>query len=147
VSARSPKLKKLVAVSAIVIVGLLAWLVHMRIERSGRESATAYARREAARQDALAPYQRDLPTGTARADVDRYLASRNQTPITVRGKQSRDVPSYQVLLGEEKGDGFACDRWNIYVVMEFKPLGGSREIPLPSDSLQRIYIEQVGHCL
>jgi hypothetical protein len=140
-------LKKFVVTSVIVIVALSAWLVNARLERAKHESETAQARREAAHRAALAPYQHNLPIGTPRADVDKYLASIRAIPATAPGELPTSGRSYQVLIGEEPGDSFACDRWNVYVVMEFKSASDSRDIPLPADTLQRIHIEQAGHCL
>ena len=131
-------MKRIVAFIAIAVVVLSAWLVHSRLERS---------RREVAHRAALAPYQRDLPIDISRADVDKYLASIKATHLTGWDKEPADGPSYLVLLGEEPGDGFVCDHWNIYVSLKFKSSSGSRERPLPSDTLREIHIEQIGHCL
>ena len=53
-----------VALIALVSVGLIY-------------SKLAQARRETAYRAAVEPYQRDLPVGMPRADVEKYLASRH----------------------------------------------------------------------
>jgi hypothetical protein len=137
-------LKKIVAAIAIVVVVLSVWLVHSRLKQAKRES---WARRDAAHRAALAPYLRDLPLGTSRADVDRYLASKNVRHFTVWGDRDTDGASYELSRSEEPGDGFACDRWYVSIGLEFKSSGGSRELALPSDILREIHTKQIGHCL
>jgi len=136
------KLKKIVAVIAIAVVAISAWLVHSR-----HKSLAAQARGDAAHRAALAPYLRDLPLGTSRADVDRYLDSKNVTRFTVWGDGVTDGASYELSRSEEPGDGFVCDRWNVSIALEFKSSGGSRELALPSDILREIHTKKIGHCL
>jgi hypothetical protein len=140
-------LKKVIIASAVIIIALFAWLVSMKLERERRELKTILARRDAAHRTALAPYLHDLPLGMSRADVDRYLASKNMTHFTVWGDRATDGASYELSRSEEPGDGFACDRWYVSIGLEFKSSGGSRELALPSDILREIHTKQIGHCL
>jgi len=133
-------MKIIVVAIAISVVALSAWIVYSKLERSRHESLAANALREAAHRAALAPYQRDLPIGTSRADVDKYLISKHVNFSGVPGREPSDAASYEVDLGEEPGESFVCDRWNVYIRLDFKSA-------LPYDTLQEIRIEKIGHCL
>ena len=133
-------MKKIVAALTIAVVALSAWMVYSKLERARRESHAEHARREAAHRAALAPYQRDLPVGTSREDVDKYLISKHVKFSGVPGRGPADAASYEVYLDEEPGDGFACDRWYVYILLEFK-------MALPFDTLREIRIQEIGHCM
>lgn len=140
-------MKKIVIGAAISAVVLSVWLTHSKLERSKRESRVVQEQREAAHQAMLAPYQNDLRIGITRAEVDRYLALKNVTHSTRRGERPSDGACYEVSAIEEPGDGLACDRWSVFVALEFTSSGGSREVAQPSDVLRQISIKGIGHCL
>ncbi len=89
---------------------------------------------------ALIPYQRDLPIGMSRDDVDKYLIFKHVNFTGVPGREPSDAASYEVYLGEEPGESFVCDRWNVYILFEFK-------MALPSDTLREIRLQEIRHCL
>lgn len=117
-------------------VALLAsiWLVHfLSVRRDAR-------RREAKRVEAaeliqLAPYERDLRVGMTKEQVEQYLALR-QTAY-VKSERGSEGFTYEVKVGEEKGDGIACDRWYVYAAMDFDD----------GEKLSKIHLVKVGHCL
>ena len=119
-------MKKRIAMIAIFGAAVIStWLIYSRVTQN---------RREKAYRSALAPYQRDLPPGIAREDVDKYL-------------DTRYVPHYPASLGNNNGvrhqikiredpSSLVCE-WNVYIVLSFSP----------ADVLTDIRIEKEGTCL
>ena len=119
-------LKKFIAIAAICVVVFLTWFAYSKITQ---------ARREAAYQRTVAPFQHDLPIGETRATVENYLESRKVEYHWVRfGGDEAD--SYEIQIGTEPG-GLFCKEWRVYVVLEFNA----------ADKLKNIRIAKLGTCL
>jgi hypothetical protein len=91
----------------------------------------------------MAPYEHDLPLGTPRADVQKYLESRGIKYFEI-GRRSRLHPegSYAVNLGPVSGDIF-CD-WSAFVVLDFELLGSSSSpASMPSDPVRGVRIAKI----
>jgi|SRR5215472_3284495 len=104
-------------IGAIILIALgLGWIVHSRVRRSRQQMADAAV---------MAPLQHDLPVGTPRDVVKRYLDSRGINFGEV-DQQSRlhPVGSYAVSLGPRSVDIF-CD-WNAFIVFDFQSSGNSK---------------------
>lgn len=140
--------KRSVRLAFVIILLGGAWLVwqaystHVKARRR-RERDTAYAA-------LLVPYRRDLRVGVTRAEVKKYLESRH----IEYGEQccgddsSRGVWSYVVSIGQESADEWYCDRWLVFVSLEF--IGSDRTpemTPLPTDRFKEVKIRKIGHCL
>jgi hypothetical protein len=117
-------MKRNIAYIAVFVAALaLTWPVYLKVVQ---------ARREAAYSAAIAPFQRDLRIGMARADVEKYLDSRHVRYYLVRVAGS-DGPTYEIEVGEES---FICE-WNVYVALEFGA----------ADTLTLIHVKKEGTCL
>jgi hypothetical protein len=110
-----------VALIALVSVGLIY-------------SKIAQARRETAYRAAVEPYQRDLPVGMPRADVEKYLASRH---VEYHAASYREgYTTYELKIGEDPGN-LVCEAWQVYIALEFNS----------SDKLAEVHIRKTGTCL
>ena len=133
-------MKKAIAVA--IFAGLLfsGWLGYARYEARQAEHRAVQAERDAAYQVELAQFQRDLQLGLPRSGVKKYLDSRKVSYATYG---NGDLTH---LIGQEPGDGFVCDRWNVYVNFHFSRAQGELE-PSEFDNLSSIAITKIGHCL
>ena len=122
-------MKKIIATVFIVIACLSAGLICFKVVRARRQKAVQ-AQRKTAYREAMRPFQRDLSLAMARADVEDYLLRRKVQYGPSEGG------SYFVQIGEEPGDSLVCDRWSVYVALDFK-----------SATLSKIHIQKIGHCL
>ena len=121
-------------------VALPAWFVY---------SKAAQARRETAYRAAIAPFQRDLSSGMARGEVEKYLDSRgaNYHWAGFGG----GTGSYLIRIGEEPGS-LVCEPWKVYIALNFdasdKVSRGQGHVELdPSDKLRDVQIKKLGTCL
>jgi hypothetical protein len=130
------------AIVVIVVAGVLlsGWLVYARREARLAEARAAQAKRDAAYQVVLAKFQGDLQLGMPRSGVERYLQSRRAPYVTDGNGDIRHQ------IGEEPGDGFVCDRWNVYVDFHFSRAQGELDAS-EFDHLTSIGIQKIGHCL
>lgn len=128
-------MKKVIALAVTILVILSSlWLVRSRREaRRGREQ------RDAEYRDRLERFQHDLSLGTPRSGVRRYLDAQKMP----YGEANWN---FDVKIGDEPGDGWACDRWSVYVEIRFSHIKGQAE-PSPFDNLDDIAIQKIGHCL
>ncbi len=120
-------MKKIVALSvfgAAVLVSV--WAIGSRMAQSRRESAY---------RAAIAQFQRDLPLGTPRDEVQKYLDSRNIRYFVAKRGGTR-VEAYEIKIGEDPG-GLVCEPWDVSVALEF----GS------SDALSQVHLRRSGTCL
>jgi len=113
-------------IALIIVFGtalVATWPIHSKI---------AQARRNAVYQRAIAPFQRDLHLGMAKADVKHYLDSQHfeYFPVRIGG----DERTYEIKIGEE--DGLVCE-WNVYIALEFSS----------NDALREVHIRKIGTCL
>jgi glycosyltransferase involved in cell wall biosynthesis len=107
---------------------------------SSHSKKIAQARREAAYQASLAQFQSDLPSGTSRAEVEKYLHSRGmeyqrwftlrvvtpnpnnpRAPVTASHEYG-DAESDLVDIGRDPGD-LACNYWVVDIILEFDRSG------------------------
>jgi hypothetical protein len=133
-------MKKAIAVA--VFAGLLfsGWLVYARYEARQAEHRAAQAKRDAAYQVVLAQFQRDLQLGMPRSGVKKYL---DFSSVSYATDGKGDLTHW---IAQEPGDGFVCDRWNVYVNFHFLRAQGELE-PSEFDNLSSIAIQKIGHCL
>jgi hypothetical protein len=101
------------------------WFIYSRVTQ---------ARRDDAYRTAIAPYQRDLHVGMARADVDKYLDARHVAHYPVRFGGS-DGLTYEIKVWEDPGS-LICE-WNVYIALEFGP----------TDALTDVHIRKEGTCI
>lgn len=66
-----------------------------------------------------------------RDKVEKYLSDHHY-----RYSASPGGTTYRIFLGEEKGDGWICDRWSIYGDIDFA-----------ANSLTNVRTQKIGHCL
>jgi hypothetical protein len=126
-----------IVVPILLVLVLLATILFRRIE-SKREIAEAHLQAQFGVWDAmLARLQHDLPVGTPRAEVKRYLDSEK----FAYSEEARIT----VNLGRVPGDGFACDYWSAHLSFEFRRLGEAGK--LPDAKLNGISLKKFGHCL
>jgi hypothetical protein len=133
-------MKKAVAVIVVAGVLLSGWLVYASHEARLAEAKAAQAKRDAAYQTVLAQNQRDLHLGMPRSGVKKYFDSRRVPYVTDGNGDIRQQ------IAQEPGDGFACDRWSVYVDFHFSRVQGELE-PSEFDNLSSIAINKIGHCL
>jgi hypothetical protein len=133
-------MKKAIAVIVVAGVLLSGWLVYARHEARLAEARAAQAKRDAAYQVVLAKFQGDLQLRMPRSGVKRYLDSGRVSYATYG---NGDLTHW---IGQEPGDGFVCDRWNVYVDFHFSRVQGELE-PSEFDNLSSIAIQKIGHCL
>lgn len=129
------------SILGLVFAVLLIWYMH---------SVRVRARRNAGYEVLLRQYQSDLHVGMTRTEVARYLDSHQVPYGPVFEGESGDAWSYDVRIGEEPGDGIACDKWYVYIKFNFtatKPIAGPEVAPVDSDTLREIKISKVGVCL
>jgi hypothetical protein len=116
-------MRKTIAVALFALALVSTWLVYSKVTQ---------ARRETAYRAAIAQFQRDLPVGTAREDVRKYLGSRKMD-YHVAGSQA---DTYEIKIGEDSGN-LVCEPWNVYVALEFGA----------GDKLHDLHIKRVQTCL
>ncbi|MGA9509197.1 MAG: hypothetical protein WBV55_11320 [Candidatus Sulfotelmatobacter sp.] len=118
------KIVALIVVGAAVLVS--GWLIGSKVAQS---------RRNVSYQKAMAQFQRDLPIGTTKEDVRKYLDSRNIQYYAATRDQNR-VVAFEITIGEDPG-GVMCEPWDVYVALEFNS----------ADILRQIHIKRSGTCL
>ena len=122
---------------AVIAIGAAIWFAHTRDVK---------ARQQATQEAAVTPFQRDLPIGTSRADVEKYLQSRGlkYSATWESGKRSwSDV----VELDKQADATSPCASKPTLVSLEFSSSGQSaNDLPQPTDKLQHIYADNPGRC-
>lgn len=126
----------------IVLIFGLAVLrhYHLRAEEARARVQAQQAKRDAEYSKILLGYERKPPLGTTRLQVKSYLEAQK-----LSYSPSESDYSYALLIGREPGDGFVCDRWNVYIVFDFNTAAvvvGESE----KDTLREIKLQKVGHC-
>jgi type II secretory pathway component PulL len=127
----------IVSIAALVIVVSSLFLyrghqtqqAHLRLEWQAAEMVW---------QEFLKQYQHDLPIGTARVGVRKYLDGQKALYI--------DGHEIMVKIGEMPDPGPVCDSWNIYVSLTFTRAQNQAE-DSPLDTLTGASLKRVGHCL
>jgi hypothetical protein len=114
----------LTVVGAAVLVSV--WLIASRVAQSRRDSTY---------RTAIARLQHDLPIGTPKIEVRKYLDSRNIQYLAATRGGSR-VEAFEIKIGEDPG-GLVCEHWDVSVALEFSS----------SDALKKIHISRSGTCL
>lgn len=117
-------MRKATAFALVAVMLVFAWFVYTKVSDK---------RREAAYTTKVAKFQRDLPLGTSRLEIGKYLDSRN---IEYREVHKSVTPTYEIKIDETAG-GLFCASWNIYIDFEFTS----------SDTLREIHTRGDGRCL
>jgi hypothetical protein len=118
------KILALTVAGAAVLVSV--WLIGSKVAQSKRDSAY---------QTALAKFQHELPIGTPKEEVRKYLDSHNIQYYAATRGGSR-VETFEIKVGENPG-GLACEPWDVSVALEFSS----------TDLLRQIHITRSGTCL
>jgi hypothetical protein len=120
-------MRKVIVFTAMGAVALVSvWLIGSRVAQS---------RRDFAYQKALSQFQRDLPLGTPKGDVKKYLDSRDVRYFADKRGGSR-IEAYEVTIGQDP-DSVVCERWDVYIALEFSS----------DDVLKQVRIRRTGTCL
>src|SRR4051812_28454817 len=100
--------RKIGIIGGIGVLGILAWIVYSNVIQR---------RRDAAYGTTVASYQHDLHAGTTKADVTKYLRSRNVSynPAAIGG---RGGETYLIQIGEDPTT-LVCEAPKVYVALEF----------------------------
>jgi hypothetical protein len=114
--------RKIVPVVIVAAVTVAGYLVYDHIEHDRIDAAWAQE---------LHQFERDLPVGTLRPDVEKYLDARRMFP------RLRNDRNYEVKIGEQAGDGLVCASWNVYLLIQFDS----------TDKVSDIRLRKVGRCL
>jgi hypothetical protein len=96
----------------------------------------AEARREASYRAAMMPYKRDLRVRMDRAEIQAYLDSHHVEYQKVR-YGGNDADTYEIKIGEEPDSSLVCEKWTVYVALEFSP----------ADKLRDVHLIKFGTCL
>jgi hypothetical protein len=102
------------------------WLISSKVAQSRRNSVYRMA---------ITQFQRDLPIGTPKADVRKYLDSHNIKYFAATRGESRMV-AFEIKIGEDPG-GLVCEPVDVSVALEFSS----------SDVLEQIHIMRSWTCL
>lgn len=119
------QMKKFIVFAVLGIIAISAWLIYSKVTQ---------ARQDAAYQKTLSQFQRDLPTGTSRAAVKKYLDSR-KIEYHLVGHGGDEADSYEMEIGKEPG-GLFCEPWIVIVSLEFNS----------ADTLRNVQILKLGAC-
>ena len=148
---RGKRLKVLMIIAAIALIGFSIWLVqHVRERHKAAE-------REASYQTVLAKYTGELKPGTSREQVEQHLqtdgrrfrqmccvANFRGQYVSLKGAGYDDL----VKIGEESAPWF-CSENNVYIAFEFNPKShGELSDTNGSDILKRVSVfHQLEGCL
>ena len=148
---RGKRLKVLMIVAAIALIGFSIWLVqHVRERHKAAE-------REASYQTVLAKYTGELKPGTSREQVERYLRTNGKgfkqmccvanfkgEYVSLHGSGYDDL----VRIAEESAP-FFCSENNVYIAFEFNPKSKDELSDTNgSDILKRISVfHQLERCM
>jgi hypothetical protein len=113
--------RRIVPAAIIAAVTIAGYLVYDHIRRERIDAAFAQA---------VQQFEHDLPVGTPRLTVEKYLDGRTFPRF-------RDNGSYEVLIGKQAGDGLVCVSWNVYVVIHLDS----------TDKVSDVRLRKVGRCL
>ncbi|MGD0269006.1 MAG: hypothetical protein ABSB14_08075 [Candidatus Sulfotelmatobacter sp.] len=120
-------MRKVIVFTAMGAVALVSvWLIGSRVAQS---------RRDFSYQKALSQFQHDLPVGTPKDEVKKYLDSRNVQYFADKRGGSR-TEALEIKIGEDPG-GPVCEPWDVYIALEFS----SGEV------LRQVHIRRSGTCL
>jgi hypothetical protein len=118
-------MRRVVALGIALVALVSAGLIYSRL---------AQARRESAYRAAIEPFQRDLPVGMPRSDIEKYLDSRH---IEYHAASHHEgYTTYEVKIGEDPGN-LVCEAWQVYIALEFNS----------SEKLMNVQIRKTGTCL
>jgi hypothetical protein len=119
-------MKTRIAMIAVLGTAMIStWFLYSKVTQAHRDDAY---------RTAIAPYQRDLHVGMARADVDKYLDARHVPHYPVRHGGSDGI-TYEIKIGEDPGS-LICE-WNVYIALEFDP----------TETLRDVRIKKEGTCI
>jgi hypothetical protein len=98
-------------------------------------SKVAQSKRNSSYRTAIAQFQSDLPIGTAKEEVRKYLDSHDIHYYAAKRGGNR-IEAFEIQIGDDPG-GFVCEHWSAYVALEFNS----------EDVLRQIHIKREGTCL
>lgn len=120
-------MRKILALTVVAVAVFLSWwLISSKVTQSRRSSSY---------RKAIAQFQQDLPIGTPKEDVRKYLDSRNIQYYAAKRGENR-VEAFEIKIGEDPG-GLVCEAWDVFVALEFNSI----------DALKQIHIVRSGTCL
>lgn len=124
-----PSMKITLAVVGLIVAAVLAWFV-------------SSARREARYRATLTQYEHELPRGTTRAEVQKYLDQRGvQYRPDIDWRRSAGLDAIDVDLGPTSG-ALGCT-WKAYLELQFELVSPSpHKKPSPSDRLTDIRLSK-----
>lgn len=129
--------KKIAVSIAILIIVVSAIILYRRHEAKLARLRLEQEAAEMVWREFVTGYQHEVPLGTTRSEVKKYLDGKQ-----VRYSDGREI---MVKLGETPDDGLVCDYWNVYASFAFEKSG--TEAPSPLDKLTGITLQRIGHCL
>lgn len=140
------KIAKLTAIAFAVVLLFASAILLRRHQRAN----VAQAQRDASYTRVLAIYKHDLPLGITRPQVKAYLDRHGVMYTGMYWGQRPDAPAFAVKIGEDPGDGWVCDRWAVYVGLDFNASGVEKFDDfdgLPTDKLYEVKLHRIGHCM
>ncbi len=129
--------KKVTASIAVLVVICSLIILHRRDEAQKARLRLERQLAQSLYQEFVTRSYREIPPGTSRAEVKKYLDG--QKLLYGDGRE------ILVKLGEFPDDGPVCDSWSFYASYEFG-VANSFD-PLPQDRLSAISMKTIGHCL
>ena len=109
------KITAITVVGAVVLVSV--WIVGSKVAQSRRNSTY---------QASIAHLQHDLPIGTPKEEVRKYLDSHNmQYNVAWRG--GAQLETFRVEVGEDPGS-LVCGPTKVYVALDFSEVDALRQI-------------------
>lgn len=127
----------LIGIALLAVFGYLAY-GYRNLKLQSEAAARTRAQLETKHQAQLVEYQRDLPIGTPRSEIRKYLDAHR---IAYNEWRHGEIVA---TLGDEPDVG-VCDSWRVYLSLEFVPQKESETSPL--DRLAQISLKRIGKCL
>jgi len=130
--------KRVVASIAVLVIVVSSSILYRRHQAQQAHLHLEWRAAEVVWQEFLKQYQHDLPLGTSRAGVRKYLDGQKALYI--------DGHEIMVKIGEMPDPGPVCDSWNIYVSLRFTR-AQNQAADSALDTLTGATLKKVGHCL
>jgi hypothetical protein len=130
--------KRIVASIAVLAIAVSSLILYRRHQAQEAHLHAEWQAAELVWQESLKQYQHDLPIGTSRAGVRKYLDGQKALYL--------DGHEIMVKIAEMPDPGPVCDSWYIYVSLAFARAQNRAE-DSPLDTLTGASIKRVGHCL
>ena len=115
----------ILAVILVACSALAGWLLYSKLQQTRRDNAY---------RATLAQFELDVPRGTPRYEVRRFLRAKGLNYYSVH-YTGQDEDTDEIVIGEDPST-LVCD-WTVYVAFEFTH----------DDRLSDIHIRKIGTCL